>query len=443
MVTLVNVPTIAPDSNFNFVGTGKVSPNILCTRPSTGFYMNSRGLPTQAPANTPRVEYDWNGQCLGMLNEEGSTNVLTYSETHSNSAWVRTGTAVGEVLQVGDMKFSVIEETATTSRHGIARALDTSQTTTTLQMYLLVRESQDSVENSRTSCVVRLPLVDKGGVGEDAAVCKIDLLTGRISTSIEGSAFQSSNFVWQVTRYISGVVRIYVHYKTHKPTLAQMFFSTTEGSPGSVPNNPSYLGVTGKHILVGGWQQNTGVDGLQGASYIPTTATAATRAADVLSVKVPIGRNSGKYTIQIGFTPIRLIDKSNATDGTKYGSVRGSGKLFQINGNGTDMYALYLSKGEISAYKSNVYVSGLTVKFSELENEKKFVVTQLGARTRIFGNGAASDVDSPTSLGFSNDHTMYIGCGSSKSEQLTCYITNIAIWPDGVIEQVGRNLSMV
>lgn len=155
------------------------------------------------PAAPPFVNLVVSPTPLVITFANGASDYLATFDRTIENAWVRTGTAVGEVLQIGDMKFSVIEETTTTSRHGIARALDTSQTTTTLQMYLLVRESQDSVENSRTSCVVRLPLVDKGGVGEDAAVCKIDLLTGRISTSIEGSAFQSSNFVWQVTRYIS------------------------------------------------------------------------------------------------------------------------------------------------------------------------------------------------------------------------------------------------
>lgn len=46
------------------------------------------------PINKPRIEYDAEGNCLGLLVEEARTNVLTYSEDFSNGAWSKQNASI-------------------------------------------------------------------------------------------------------------------------------------------------------------------------------------------------------------------------------------------------------------------------------------------------------------------------------------------------------------
>ena len=59
---------------------------ITFTRASTGTYLDSDGLLKTATTNTPRIEYDADGNRRGLLIEEARTNFVPFSETFSASA---------------------------------------------------------------------------------------------------------------------------------------------------------------------------------------------------------------------------------------------------------------------------------------------------------------------------------------------------------------------
>ena len=61
--------------------TGKAQDLITFTRSTTGTYLGSDGLLKSAAIDEARIEYDAEGNCLGLLVEEARTNLLTYSET--------------------------------------------------------------------------------------------------------------------------------------------------------------------------------------------------------------------------------------------------------------------------------------------------------------------------------------------------------------------------
>ena len=61
---------------------------ITFTRASTGTYLDSDGLLKTATTNTPRIEYDANGNRKGLLIEEARTNALTRSIPIS-SVWMK------------------------------------------------------------------------------------------------------------------------------------------------------------------------------------------------------------------------------------------------------------------------------------------------------------------------------------------------------------------
>jgi hypothetical protein len=64
---------------------------ITFTRASTATYLDSDGLLKSATTNTPRIEYDANGNRLGLLIEEARTNLLLYSEVVGNTGWTDNG----------------------------------------------------------------------------------------------------------------------------------------------------------------------------------------------------------------------------------------------------------------------------------------------------------------------------------------------------------------
>lgn len=53
-------------------------------------YMGPAGLLVAAATNTPRIEYDASGNCLGLLMEASRTNLGLHSDDHTNVAWVKT-----------------------------------------------------------------------------------------------------------------------------------------------------------------------------------------------------------------------------------------------------------------------------------------------------------------------------------------------------------------
>jgi hypothetical protein len=64
---------------------------ITFTRASTGTYLDSDGLLKTATTNTPRIEYDANGNRRGLLIEAARTNLLTYSEVVDGTGWSVNG----------------------------------------------------------------------------------------------------------------------------------------------------------------------------------------------------------------------------------------------------------------------------------------------------------------------------------------------------------------
>jgi len=63
---------------------------ITFTRASSATYLDSDGILKTASTNIPRIEYDAEGNRLGLLVEESRTNLLTYSEDFSNSDWTKS-----------------------------------------------------------------------------------------------------------------------------------------------------------------------------------------------------------------------------------------------------------------------------------------------------------------------------------------------------------------
>jgi hypothetical protein len=92
-------PGPVPSLVLDFAGTGTLDSRITFTRSTTGTYYNSSGVLSTAAINASRFDYNPSTLApLGLLIEQSSTNLLTYSQDFSNIAWnkfqctVATGT---------------------------------------------------------------------------------------------------------------------------------------------------------------------------------------------------------------------------------------------------------------------------------------------------------------------------------------------------------------
>jgi hypothetical protein len=78
-------PSIRPTLDFNFAATKTLDRRITFTRDSGGTFTDENGLVKYASNNVPRFDHDpTTGESLGLLIEQSSTNLITYSQTFSN-----------------------------------------------------------------------------------------------------------------------------------------------------------------------------------------------------------------------------------------------------------------------------------------------------------------------------------------------------------------------
>lgn len=80
MTAIANLPDIRPSLLLDFANSGRVDPRIQCTRASAATCFGPDGKLRTVAANVPRIDYDpGTGKCLGLLVEEGRTNLWTNS----------------------------------------------------------------------------------------------------------------------------------------------------------------------------------------------------------------------------------------------------------------------------------------------------------------------------------------------------------------------------
>ena len=90
-------PTVRPTLNLNFARTKALDPRVTFTRASTATFVGANGLIQTAASGAARFDHNpATGESLGLLVEEARTNLITYSEQLNNAAWqsISTGTPV-------------------------------------------------------------------------------------------------------------------------------------------------------------------------------------------------------------------------------------------------------------------------------------------------------------------------------------------------------------
>ena len=88
-------PTVRPSLNLDFAKTKALDPRVTFTRASTGTFVGSNGLIQTAASGAARFDHNpETGESLGLLVEEARTNLVTYSEQFGGAGWGRNSVTI-------------------------------------------------------------------------------------------------------------------------------------------------------------------------------------------------------------------------------------------------------------------------------------------------------------------------------------------------------------
>lgn len=243
------------------VSRGALTDFFTFTGGNQSMYMGPAGLLVQSVTNTPRIEYDASGNCLGLLMEASRTNLMTYSQDLSGADWSSLGSTLSSnsaTAPDGTTTADLVTEDGGSSAHGYVnnRTLATSTVYTT---------SFWAKPNGRTFAIMRY--TGTGWLNSDQAA--FFNLTGSGSLGTLGTGVTAT-----ITAYPNGWYRCTSTYTTAASS------GTGSGSRlafSSADTTQIYAGNSSSGMYFWGVQQEAGQFA---SSYIPTTTTSVARTAD-------------------------------------------------------------------------------------------------------------------------------------------------------------------
>ena len=257
-------PTIRPTLDLNFAATKTLDRRITFTRDSIGTYTDELGIIQTVPNNVPRFDHDpATGESLGLLIEESRTNLVTHSEDFSNNAWTENGASeslASSVTAPDGTTGSVYQliENSSTSGHFMYDSVSVSSSATyTWSVWMKA--------NTRT-----YGYMTEGNT--QSATAWFNLSNGTL-ISVSGTGSPSAT----AQKYPNGWVRCTMTFTTGaSQTSANVQFGPHDDGSGF-----SYAGNGSSGIYVWGAQAEAGSFA---TSYIPTSGSTVTRAADIAKI---------------------------------------------------------------------------------------------------------------------------------------------------------------
>ena len=292
-----NYPTTRPSLNLNFAQSKQLDPRVSFARASIGTYVGSDGLIKTAPNGVPRFDHDpVTGESLGLLVEEARTNSQTYGNDFSTN-WTLNQNGVAYVIPNATI--------------GLTGQIDAS---------LLINAAGAYIQGPGFT-------VNNLGFGMSATY---NLDTQAITTvgSVVSANITPAGNGWYRCEFMPNISTAY----------AQTVYAKAGGANTlTIEHNAIWIRLSAGGGLTGGvyiWGAQVEA-GTFPTSYIPTGASAVTRAADVASVT-----NSGVY------------DKDSFTILNQPYGVSGGGSSLSLAGPVVERVAVYdqeLSQSQINA----------------------------------------------------------------------------------------------
>ena len=250
------VYNLRPSLDVDLVGSKTVSPLMGFSRASTATYYDANGVLRTAGVNEPRFNHDpVTGELKGLLIEDSRTNLLTYSEQFDNAAWRKLND--GKILA----NQSIAPDGTTTADLFYPN-------TTGLQRFIAHDIQYSWIGTYSYSFYAKQAGFRHIGmfnpIGNGIGV-NFDLATGVVTNYMSGTVTAT------MIPVANGFYRC-VYSSTGGYTA--IYLSDTIGSYTATANGTAGVYIWGAQLEAGS----------TATSYIPTTSTPVTRAADTLTI---------------------------------------------------------------------------------------------------------------------------------------------------------------
>jgi hypothetical protein len=355
---------------------------ITFTRASTGTYLDSDGLLKTATTNTPRIEYDANGNRKGLLIEEARTNFVPNSQGGTNVSSFSSGTG----------SFDLELENHSVAPDG---------TTTGLQL--------------------------KWFMGTAGSYAGVTISAGTLSSQIRtfsffGKSNTASNQTMQFRKDDGSVAtNITITPEWQRFLISQSVASTNTGFQIWSPFNVSY--TANVDISIWGMQLE---EGSFSTSYIPTAGSTATRAADVASIPTSaFGYNQKAGTVVCEFE-------------TQFGTTVGFPRIWEIGNTSTNInrVQVYVSSaaGNVfgAVFSNNVLSCNINTgaQTSPASGRVAFAFADDDFAALIDGGSPVTDTSGSFTTPSTPRNTLKIGgAGDSSSANMSGHIKSIQYYP--------------
>ena len=305
--------------------------------------------------NVPRIEYDATGAVKGLLIEEARTNLyLNSSDTSTNSSFGITKTSDSAVSPDGTTTADLITPDTSYPRHLFQYSSSYSAGDGSKETYSFYAKSNgyNLIEVSQRN--------QNGGT-----ITKFDLSAVTATTTGGTEILKSIEDVgngWYrcSAAYITSSVRPY-------PAIE---FLDTDGSQGFVPDGTSGIYFWGHQLEAGGFP----------SSYIPTSGSTATRAADIATIPTSaFGYNQKVGSVVVEFNSNKPNNEQYGAFGLSDGSPTNRIAYYATSVNTLVVTTAGVGQAQLSA-GLRVTTSEL-VKFSAGYAENDFAASLNGATT--------------------------------------------------------------
>ena len=326
------------------------------------------------PAGIPRIEYDADGNVLGLLVEESRTNLVTYSEDFTQPVWAKSAAGTGSIPVVTS-NYAVAPD----GTNSASRIQMNAGSGTTSGDYSLMRFTVSSAPTT---------LINSLWIKSNTESSQTVKLSYGASDAVHTATTE-----WQRFDIVSG-----------NPNFADVVIRGDQT-------------VSSVDLLIWGYQAEAGDFP---TSYIPTNGATATRSADAASIPVSaFGYNQSEGTLFVEFD-------SNGSDGADYpqavaiiGSASTDVARIGFNQTNTAQFVVSTQSGGNQAVLNNgTYTPKSPVKFAGGFEEDNFA-------SSMNGSAAATDVSGSVP---SNLETMGIGKWATGN-YLNGHIKSIKYYP--------------
>lgn len=331
------------------LGEGAFSTYFSVTRASAGFVQSSAGALTSIASNLPRRSN------LGLLVEQSRSNQQLHTEDFTNAAWTKTSLGATANTQVAP-DGTTTADTATAAAGASAHFL-----------------TQATALNTGTTCIMSvfakmgthryLQLTGGGALFSSGGYANFDLQSGVVSAT--GGGITAG-----IEAFTNGWYRCWITDTTTASTTSNAtVISLVPASTSVRLESWSAVGTETVHLWGGSLEAVSGA--AVPLSYIPSTATPGSRAADVVpfstmawytdgpgttlsQVRVPLipaAANKYAYAITNGTTNIRHSSVLIAATNARQGVINNSGVFTLLDSTG-GIPAFGASSRQVLAYSN-------------------------------------------------------------------------------------------